>query len=199
MMVVDCNTCRLCMSSSIDSPVCVCVNHQTDQHSTVCWEFLPISMRFTPVSWDLEVALRQNQELLSDTKWHVLVVLFSRMPPNIPQTLNQEFGGLGRAWGIFRRYIGAFLQSTSWCIVIMVCHSPTVGVWSCPRLTALLDQGAPRAKLVETIGHMVAASQASWHQRSGQNQTFQNHGQYKKWLIGFACSIWYAVDPWIVL
>eukprot|EP00434_Breviolum_minutum_P000534 symbB.v1.2.000461.t1/scaffold11.1/size528188/10 len=45
---------------------------------------------FTPVSWDLEVALRQNQEL-----------------------------------------------------------------------TALLDQGAPRAKLVETIGHMVAASQAA--------------------------------------
>ena len=72
------------------------------------------------------------------------------------------------------------------------------GVWSCPRLTTLLDQGAPRAKLVETIGHMVAASQASWHQRSGQNQTFQNHGQYTKWLIGFACSIWYAVDPWIV-
>ena len=45
------------------------------------------------------------------------------------------------------------------------------------RLTALLDQGAPRAKLVETIGHMVAASQASWHQRPGQNKTFQNHGR----------------------
>lgn len=100
-------------------------------------------------------------------RYKVLVVLFSRMPPNIPQTLNQEFGGLGRA-GLCQRYVGAFLQSTSWCIVIMVCHSPTVGVWSCPRLTALLDQGAPRAKLVETIGHMVAASQASWHQRSGQ-------------------------------
>ena len=51
---------------------------------------------------------------------------------------------------------------------IMVCHSPTVVFEVAQRLTALLDQGAPRAKLVETIGHMVAASQASWHQRSGQ-------------------------------
>lgn len=54
------------------------------------------------MSWDLEVALRQNQELLSDTTIRGTVLGMKDGPffqdaPNIPEALNQEFGGLGRA------------------------------------------------------------------------------------------------------
>ena len=48
------------------------------------------------MSWDLEVALRQNQELLSDTMWHVLVVLFFQdAPQHTPDLKSRVWGGWG--------------------------------------------------------------------------------------------------------
>ena len=106
MMVVDCNTCRMYVKQHWFTGVYV--NHQTDQHSTVCWEF---SAHLDEV-YTCELGLGGSfaPKPGAAERYKVLVVLFSRMPPNIPQTLNQEFGGLGRA-GLCQRYVGAFLQS----------------------------------------------------------------------------------------